>query len=192
MPCPQRKDSAESHLARIAAAEGCVRREPGTRGGREARQRDHARHRASAKRPGAAATHDGGAANGVCWNSRKGDEAEKSIRLWHAIQQQQGAAGRITANRPQGDALCRHIGRPAIRPAELLETGHAGQRFLYPARRGAPDHLAIEQFNAIGPGAWGRRQGGHNDGVNGVIWRCDIRCWAKRGREDRGIGVNGR
>src|SRR6185312_1354746 len=97
------------------------------------------------------------------------------------------AAGGVTAQRAQGDALRAGVRRAAVRTAELLEAGDVLQRVLEAARAGRDDVLLVERDGVVGRRRRRLRQAatGDNDhrrlvgGGGGIL----SQCWSGRQRD---------
>lgn len=145
----QARGQAGRDALRIAAAVKGVARYRGQIAPSGADQLDRSRHRARPERARPAAARHADARQAIGGQRAEGNIAEEGVGDRHPVEQYQCAARGIAAQRAQGGALGRRIGRPAVRPSELLEARDVVQHILDTARCIVVQPLAVDHHRSI-------------------------------------------
>ncbi|CUS44394.1 hypothetical protein MGWOODY_Smn1166 [hydrothermal vent metagenome] len=140
---PQIWGQARRDILRIIAAVESAAGEQRKVGARRAREFDRPGDCAGAERSRATPARDSHARKTIGDQRVERDVAEERIGKRYPVEQYERPARCVPAQGAQRHALGRRIGRPAVRPAKLLEPGDIGQHVLDPARSISAQPVAV-------------------------------------------------
>ena len=106
---------------------------------------DRASERAGSEIAAATAARHADQADTIGGIGGEGHPAAERVRLRHAIQDQERAAGRIAADPAQRQPLAGRIGRARIAPAELLQPRDIGEHRFQPAAGAFADARRVDR-----------------------------------------------